>query len=223
MIELTKAADVYMITMNDGPNMIEPGWQVRMIEVLEAVEADCQGDAGLVLTGKEKFFSNGLNVEIVMGLSGDDLRSFGARMYEIYRRLLLLPIPTVAALNGHAFAAGAFIALACDYRLMREDRGWFCISEVDVGVPVDTATMQLLRAKLPPAAARDALLTGKRYTAAEAIAAGIADGEASEGDLLTRAIALAASLAVKERSIFTTLKRNLYGDVGAALTMDAAD
>ena len=144
-------------------------------------------------------------------------------MYEIYRRLLLLPIPTVAALNGHAFAAGAFIALACDYRLMREDRGWFCISEVDVGVPVDTATMQLLRAKLPPAAARDALLTGKRYTAAEAIAAGIADGEASEGDLLTRAIALAASLAVKERSIFTTLKRNLYGDVGAALTMDAAN
>ena len=216
MIELTKAADVYMITMNDGPNMIDPAWQVRMIEVLEAVEADCQGDAGLVLTGKEKFFSNGLNVEIVMGLSGDDLRSFGARMYEIYRRLLLLPIPTVAALNGHAFAAGA-------YRLMREDRGWFCISEVDVGVPVDTATIQLLRAKLPPAAARDALLTGKRYTAAEAIAAGIADGEASEGDLLTRAIALAASLAVKERSIFTTLKRNLYGDVGAALTMDAAD
>ena len=39
MIELTKAADVYMITMNDGPNMIDPAWQVRMIEVLEAVEA----------------------------------------------------------------------------------------------------------------------------------------------------------------------------------------
>jgi hypothetical protein len=38
---------------------------------------------------------------------------------------------------------------------------------------------------------------------------------------MTRAIALAASLAAKERGIFTTLKRNLYGDVGAALTMDA--
>ena len=93
---------------------------------------------------------------------------------------------------------------------------------IEVLEAAEAATMQLLRAKLPPAAARDALLTGKRYTAAEAIAAGIADGEASEGDLLTRAIALAASLAVKERSIFTTLKRNLYGDVGAALTMDAA-
>jgi enoyl-CoA hydratase/carnithine racemase len=67
MIELTKADDVHVITMNNGPNMIDPDWQVRMIEVLEAVEADCQGDAGLVLTGKEKFFSNGLNVEIVMG------------------------------------------------------------------------------------------------------------------------------------------------------------
>jgi enoyl-CoA hydratase/carnithine racemase len=220
MIELTKDGDVHVITMNNGPNVIEPDWQARMIEVLDAVEADCQGNAGLVLTGKEKFFSNGLNVEIVMGLDSDALRIFGARMYEIYRRLLLLPIPTVAALNGHAFAAGAFIALACDYRLMREDRGWFCISEVDVGVPVDTATMQLLSAKLPPAAARDALLTGKRYTAIEAIAAGIADGKAPEGDLLTSSIALAASLAVKERGIFTTLKHNLYGDVGAALTVD---
>ena len=104
---------------------------------------------------------------------------------------------------------------------MREDRGWFCISEVDVGVPVDTATMQLLSAKLSPATARDALLTGKRYTAGEAITAGIADGKAPEDDLLTSAIALAASLAVKERGIFTTLKRNLYGNVGAALTMDA--
>jgi enoyl-CoA hydratase/carnithine racemase len=221
MIELTKDGDVHVITMNNGPNVIEPDWQARMIEVLDAVEADCQDNAGLVLTGKEKFFSNGLNVEIVMGLSSDALQSFGTRMYEIYRRLLLLPIPTVAALNGHAFAAGAFIALACDYRLMREDRGWFCISEVDVGVPVDTATMQLLSAKLPPATARDALLTGKRYTAAEAIAAGIADGKAPEGDLLTTAISLAATLAVKERGIFTTLKRNLYGDVGAALTMDS--
>ena len=44
MIELTKSADVYMITMNDGPNMIDPAWQMRMIEVLEAVEADCQGN-----------------------------------------------------------------------------------------------------------------------------------------------------------------------------------
>jgi hypothetical protein len=79
------------------------------------------------------------------------------------------------------------MALSCDYRIMREDRGWFCISEVDVGVPVPPAMMGILRAKLPANTARDALLTGKRYTAEEAIAAGIADGKAPADQLLAQA------------------------------------
>ena len=105
------------------------------------------------------------------------MEQFGKRMAEIHKRFLVLPCPTVAAMNGHAFAGGAFMALSCDYRIMREDRGWFCVSEVDVGVPIPPAMMGILQGKLPANTARDALLTGKRYTADEAIAAGIADGK----------------------------------------------
>lgn len=217
MIELSKEGALHLVTMNNGPNMICPDWQHRMIEVLDTVEADCEGPAAMVLMGEGKSFSNGLNLEALMALEPEAMVAFGATMGQIFRRLLLLPLPTVAALNGHAFAAGAFLALACDYRIMREDRGWFCISEVDVGVPIDPAMMNLVKAKLPPATVRDAILTGKRYTAEEAIAAGIADGAASETELATQAQALAASLAEKERGIFRTLKRNLYGSVGDGL------
>lgn len=107
MIDLTKDGDIHIATMNNGPNTVDPDWQVRLIEILDTVEADCSGSSGLVLTGDGKFFSNGLNLEAVMGLDGAAMQAFGTAMGEIYSRLLLLPVPTVAALNGHAFAAGA--------------------------------------------------------------------------------------------------------------------
>jgi enoyl-CoA hydratase/carnithine racemase len=181
------------------------------------VEADCGQGAALVLIGEGKFFCNGLNLEALMQLGEDEMATFSRQMMEIHQRLLVLPCPTVAAMNGHAFAGGAFVALSCDYRVMREDRGWFSVSEVDVGVPIPQAMMGMLEGKLTPNTARDALLTGKRYTADEAIAAGIADGKASEQDLLAEAKALATQLATKEPGIFKTLKQRWFGPIADAL------
>ena len=142
---------------------------------------------------------------------------FGRKMAEIYRRLLLLPCPTVAAVNGHAFAGGAFVAMCCDYRIMREDRGWICVSEVDVGVPLDDSMMGVLRGKVPPATARDAILTGKRYAADDAIAAGMADGKAPLENLLAAAKELATNLATKDPAVFKAIKRTYFGNMADAL------
>lgn len=217
MIDYAKEGDLHLVTMNDGPNTICPDWQQRMLEILDKVEADCGQGAALVLSGVDKFFCNGLNLEKVMTLAPKEMEQFGNRMAEIHKRFLVLPCPTVAAMNGHAFAGGAFMALSCDYRIMREDRGWFCVSEVDVGVPVPPAMMGILRGKLPANTARDALLTGKRYTADEAIAAGIADGKAPMENLQEQARALASQLATKEPGIFKTLKQTWFGPMAEAL------
>ncbi len=213
MIKLERDGAIHLVTLDNGPNTIDPEWQARLLEVLDTIEGDCEGDAGLVLTGVGKFFCSGLNVEVVMGLEGEARGLFSRSMSEIMRRILSLPIPTVAALNGHAFAAGAFIALACDYRIMRADRGWFCISEVDVGVPIGQPMANLLKARVSPQVARNAMLSGHRYTAEEAVAAGFADAMASEADLLNEAKKMAAELATKERRIFGTLKKTLNADV----------
>lgn len=215
MIEHTKEGDLHVVTMRE--NSICPDWQRHMLDVLDTVEADCGQGAALVLTGSDKSFCNGLNLEALMALAPEDMVPFGERMNEIHRRLLLLPCPTVAAMNGHSFAAGAFLALSVDYRLMREDRGWFCISEVDVGVPIPDPMMGILRGKLPPTTARDALLTGKRYTADAAIEAGIADGKAPLEDLLEQAKSLASELSGKEPGIFKTLKQTWFGPMAEAL------
>ena len=217
MIDYSKEGGLHLVTMTEQGSMICPDWQQRMLEILDTVESDCGQGAAMVLTGAGKFFCNGLNLEVLMKFAPDEMAPFGKNMNEIHSRLLLLPCPTVAAMNGHAFAAGAFLALSLDYRLMREDRGWFCVSEVDVGVPVPAAMMEMLRGKLPANSARDALLTGKRYTADEAIAAGIADGKASEEKLLEHALSLAGELATKEPGIFKTLKQTWFRPMADAL------
>ena len=217
MIDYQKEGELHLVTMHEGQNTICPEWQQRMLEILDAVESNCGQGAALVLTGTDKFFCNGLNLETVMALTPEAMQLFGQRMAEIHSRFLVLPCPTVAAVNGHAFAGGAFLALSCDYRLMREDRGWFSVSEVDVGVPVPAPMMGILQGKLPANTARDALLTGKRYTADEAIAAGIADGKAAAESLLDEAKALASQLGTKEPGIFRTLKQTWFGPMAEAL------
>ncbi|MDC1513164.1 enoyl-CoA hydratase/isomerase family protein [Porticoccaceae bacterium] len=213
MIELSKEGTIYTITMNNGENMICLDWHQRMLEILDQLEASPVAGTAMVLIGEGKFFSNGLNLQVLNKLDGADWTLFAAQMNEIHRRMLMLPFPTVAAVNGHAFAGGAFMALSCDYRIMRQDRGWICISEVDAGVPLPQGMMEFLRLRLPANTVRDAVLTGKRYNAEDAIAAGFADGKAPAELLLSMATELAQDLACKEPSIFKAIKQVYYAPI----------
>lgn len=220
MIDLQQINGIHLATMNTEQNLMCPQWQQAFLSMLSEVEGNCDSGTALVLTGAGKFFSNGLNLELLMALDDSEKQAFAEKMAEIQLRLLTLPCPTVAALNGHAFAGGAFLALACDYRFMREDSGWFCLSEVDVGVPVTLGNAALLNAKLDVNVARNALLTGHRYTAEDAVKVGIADGMASEQDLVDTALSYAKQLSGKGASIYASLKRSLYAPAVAQLKRD---
>ncbi|MFT4571509.1 MAG: enoyl-CoA hydratase/carnithine racemase [Hyphomicrobiaceae bacterium] len=215
MIEISQDGAVHIITMTAEPNTVQPAFVTAMNDALDQSEA--AGAGAIVLTGKGKTFNAGLDVEALMAMAPDQLEAFGPGLMQMLTRLLTGPIPTVAAINGHAFAAGAFLALACDFRFMRDDRGWICISEVDVGVPVGKPLMTLLRRKVPTTTAAEAVLTGKRYNASDAIAAGFADVAAPQADLLSLATARGAELASKEKGIMANLKKTLWEDVAAAL------
>ncbi len=213
MMTRTKDGDVHVLVMQNGQNTIDLDFLATLNEHLDAVEKESDGPSALVLTGEGKFFSNGLNLDFLMNASDDDRKRFGVAMISTMKRLILFPVPVVAALNGHAFAAGCFVALACDFRIQREDRGWICVSEVDVGVPIGKPMMTLLNGKVPAATAREAALTGKRYAADDAIAAGFCDAKASEAGLVAEATKVAATLATKERGIFKAIKKELYREI----------
>ncbi len=165
----------------------------------------------MVTTGEGKFFSNGLDLDW-MGQAGDDAGPMLADVQRLLGRLLRFPAVTVAAVNGHAFAAGAMFASAHDYVVMRDDRGYWCLPEVDLGLPLPEAMFAVLAAKLPHAVLHDAILTGRRYDAAAALAAGIVHHAVPETAVLSHALDLAAALAGKNRSVIAEHKRLMYAD-----------
>ena len=177
--------------------------------VLDELES---GDdpAALVLTGTGKFFSNGLDLDY-MSAHGDEAEEVLARVHSLFGRVLGLGVPTVAAINGHVFAAGAMLALAFDQAVMREDRGYFCLPEADLGLVFTPGMNALITARLNPPVAHEAMVTGRRYGGPDALAAGIVAEVAPEDAVLERAVGRAAELAGKPRHGLVGIKRGLYG------------
>ena len=212
MIECKREGAVAVVQMRSGENRFNPAFIAELMRALDEAEHADEPTA-LVLTGDGKFFSNGLDLAWMSGEGRDRAGEVLSGMLGIFARLLGSPIATVAALNGHAFAGGAMLALACDFRVMRTDRGFFCIPEIDLGLPLHPGMAALIQARLPKLTAHEAIVTGKRYGAEEALARGIVDYATPEVDLLPKALALAAPLAGKNRSVMQTHRRLLYGDV----------
>lgn len=222
MIELSKEGDVHVVTMTAEPTTVQPDFLSAMHGALDEIDGACaSGPGAIVLTGTGKTFNAGLDVPVVTSLKGEDAKRFSAEIMRLMHRLLVGPMPVVAALNGHAFAAGAFLALACDSRVMRADRGWFCVPEVDVGVPIGGPMMGILRAKVPPHVASEAALTGRRYTGEEALAAHFVDELAGESELVSASVERAAVLGAKGRDIFGKIKRTLWRDVAGPLAPES--
>lgn len=218
MITLTKQDHIHVLTMEgEEGNAFDLDFLAALHAALDAVEAESDGPAALLITGTGKAFSVGLNVQTVMAYQPEQMATFNKEIRRLFGRLVSFPLPTIAAINGHAFAAGAVLALACDYRVMREDRGWFCLSEVDVGVPMDPDVMVMMQAKLTPQVLRDAALLGKRFGGPECVDLGVADAACSEESLTTTAVEHITALSVKERTIFAGIKSTLYASYATAL------
>ncbi|KAI0058775.1 ClpP/crotonase [Artomyces pyxidatus] len=174
------------------------------------------GTGALVIVGKrgqDKFFSNGFDYPSVVG----DPHWFPATFDPLLLQLLTFPIPTVAAINGHCFAAGAMIALACDYRVMSDGakrNTWLCMNEVDFGAAWPVSFAALVHAKIAhPVTFRKMALEGHRFTPSEAREAQVVDelvGGGTEG-VLSRAVELAQSKAAKAKGgVWGTIKTEVY-------------
>lgn len=168
--------------MNGGENLFNQRWLDAFSGVLDRVEA-AAGPAALVTTGEQKFYSNGMDIDWLATIPAE-AGGFLAEVNRLFARLLGFPMATVAAINGHAFGAGAVLAVAHDVIVMREDRGYWCLPEADLGFPITPAMFAVIAAKVPRRSAQEAVLTGRRYGAPEAAAARIVHQVASEDQVL---------------------------------------
>jgi enoyl-CoA hydratase/carnithine racemase len=219
MLHLDRQDGVFVLRMDDGENRFNAQSVAALLAALDEIERDSV-PAALVTTGTGKFYSNGLDLAYIATLDAAAAGSFIGEVHKLLYRTLTFPMITVAALNGHAFAAGAMLAIAHDYKLMRQDRGYFCLPEVDIQIPFSGPMQALIQGRLPRMTAHEAMVTGKRFAAEEARAKQIVDEVAAEADVLPRAIALAKSLAGKPRATLATIKQNAYRDMLTAMQTD---
>lgn len=132
-------------------------------------------------------------------------------------RLITLPIPTICAINGHAFGAGFMTALCHDLRIMRSDRGFICANEMQLGMLIPRPELALFRHKIPMNTFFETVQLSRRWTGPDALTAGIVQQIASQDTLLSVAVQRATELAplAANRKIFGTQKEQIYGENSA--------
>ncbi|HEY7952705.1 MAG TPA: enoyl-CoA hydratase/isomerase family protein [Solirubrobacteraceae bacterium] len=221
MPSLTRQDDVFILDLGDDENRFNPDWVGAVNALLDEVEAAPLPRA-LVSAAQGKIFSNGLDLEW-LAANLEQANAFLTQVHELFARVLTFGVPTVAALQGHTFAAGAMLAVAHDQRVMRADRGYFCLPEADINIPFSPGMSALIMARLPIGAAHEAMTTGRRYGGGDALSAGIVNAAVPEEQVLPQAIALAASQASKDPATLATIKERMYAGAVAALRDVAAN
>ena len=214
-ISVAQVGSVAVLTWNDGENRVNVDSLARLNTILDELES-LDGPLAVVLTGTGKFFSNGLDLERF----GNNPEEFGATVREAERtigRLLVFPAYTVAAINGHAFAMGALISCAFDYRVMREDRGFWCMNEAEIGLALDATLWSILVNRLPRATATVAATTARRFAAPEAKQFGIIEAVASQDELLGHALGVAEAMSTLDRITLAMHKWLAHGDEATLL------
>ena len=210
MIELTREGDVFILRFDVPENRFRPENVVAWHEALDEV-AGAGSPAALVTTGTGKFYSNGLDLDWLLGQADEESRkAYIPQVLGLMARVLVFPTITVAAINGHAFGAGAQISLGHDYRVMRTGRGYWCMPEIDMHSPLHPGMTAIIQARVSRQTAHELVVTGTRYTAEAALAQQIVDHAVPEDEVLPRAVEIAAALASKADPAMGELKEGLY-------------
>jgi enoyl-CoA hydratase len=197
---------VFRITLDDGKvNAMSQPFFDGLNAALDQAEKD--GPGAVMITGRAGVFSAGLNLKVLPTLGSDELTktmiSFGKTMHRIFA----FPIPTVAAVSGHAIAGGAFLMFVCDLRYVAEGPYRIHVNEVAIGLTLPSWAITIAEFAIPPRWHTEAILHARMYSPDEALERGMIDGVVKpEEKLLEAAAAAAASLTALDTLAYAGTK-----------------
>ena len=213
------AAELYLgspgveLDENNPENRFGVSWMEQVTGLID--EAVAAGKP-LIVSATGKFFTNGLDTDFIFA-DATRLPGYLDTVHGLYAKMLTVPAPVIVAINGHAFGAGAMLALCADHRIMQADRGFFCLPEAQLNMPFTRGMASLVATRLPDATATEAMLTSRRYGGRDAAAAGIVEEAVPAEALLDRAREVARERAAlvgdNQAAIKRGLRRELLADL----------
>ena len=220
-IPITEDAGVAVLSLELGRgNAIDHPFIEEMHRALDAVE---KSDArAAVITGKGRVFCGGLDLLTIHAFDRPALERFVDAFEGMFRRVFAFDRPLVAAVNGHALAGGAILAMACDLRVMADGPFQIGVNEVRLGIPFPAAAFEIVRQATPGPARRAVMLQGKRLSPTEAKAAGIVQRIAGAQGVVADAVEEARAFASGGAEAVRAVKADLTAPVLAKIDATAA-
>lgn len=217
LIEWDKIDTTALVRMVNNENKMDLAFSEEMLQICDAVLADESVKAMVLSSSDAKFFSMGVHVKWLEGRlrEGDtaSAKKFLFNMQDVFKRILLMPVPVIAAINGHAFGNGSIICCACDFRFMRSDKGYFGFPEIDLNIPFLPSMFLWLQRAVPHPLFNNMILTGRRVSALELEKHGVIEKACKNGkELMTDALNFAETFD-KGRPIFGELKRRMNQNI----------
>jgi len=147
IIEWKKDESVAIMTMNNGENRHNPDFIKAILMAFDEIENDETISSVIITSSDKKNWSLGIDLEWITGAMKNNetqtIKDFMYGLNQAFERVLLFPMPVIAAINGHAFGDGTILACACDFRFMKADRGFFCFPEIDINIPICPGCLRL--------------------------------------------------------------------------------
>ncbi|KAL0368409.1 UNVERIFIED_CONTAM: Enoyl-CoA delta isomerase 2, peroxisomal [Sesamum calycinum] len=231
MCTLEKRGDLFLLTLTgdtkkDQEHRLSPQLISSIRSALAEVKSQAVNGSALVTLAQGRFFSNGFDLRHAQAVGVKSGSSQAAvaellRMVDLFKGvvadLLSLPMPTIAAVNGHAAAAGLILAMSHDYVMMTSSRGVMYMSELDIGMTLPDYFTALIRAKVGSAGARrELVLLAAKVGAARAVEMGIVDSaHSSVEEVVDAALRMAEELGKRRWSgeAYAEIRKSLYPEV----------
>jgi 3,2-trans-enoyl-CoA isomerase len=191
-------------------------FNVRLTEQLgrHVREAAASAEA-IVISGAPGMFTGGLDVPELLGLGRDEIREFWRTFYGTLHAVAASEVPVAAAITGHSPAAGAVLAVFCDYRVMADGAFKIGMNEVQVGLVPPLPFLYAMKRLTGPRVGDGLLIAGALVTPAEALRVGLVDEVAPVDQVVPSAIAWAERTAALPRDAMRATRRIARADLVA--------
>ena len=211
-MELERVGEAMVVRMRAGKaNALNPAWFDRMNSLLD--DALAARARAVVITGYEGFFSAGLDLPALDALDEQAMSSFMTGFSRTMLRLFELPLPVVAAVNGHAIAGGCVLALQADVRIGAASDFRMGLNEVQLGIGLPYLVLETLRAQVPAPALLPIAQEGRLFSPDEALAVGLLHEVVPADRLEQRAVSRAMELGTLPSSAYAAVKQGLRSAV----------